>query len=125
MFLELALGNQEQHDQVNGLIVQRVEVDALLGPAKRAHHFVDQVRRSMRIPIPRPDAGAHGRFALFHTAAMASRCFGLDLPGCYQFLINSSMASHRLVACKSVMFALESECHLIHSVGISPFGHLA
>src|SRR6266850_5493318 len=58
MFLELALGNQEQHDQVNGLIVQRVEVDALLGPAKRAHHFVDQVRRSMRNPDTEPDAGA-------------------------------------------------------------------
>ena len=29
MLLELALGHQEEHDEVDGLIVQGVEIDAL------------------------------------------------------------------------------------------------
>ena len=44
MFLELALGNQKQHDELDRLIVKRVEVDALFRAAKRADDLVNQIR---------------------------------------------------------------------------------
>src|SRR6267154_1066013 len=50
MLLKLPLRHQEQHHQVNRLIVQRIKIDPLLRPPKRSYHLIDQVRGRMRNP---------------------------------------------------------------------------
>ena len=43
VFLELALGHQEQHHELDRLIVQGVETNALFGTAESADNLVNQV----------------------------------------------------------------------------------
>src|SRR5512138_1610868 len=64
MLLKLALGNEEEHDERDRLVVERVEVDALLRPAKGANDFTDQVGRGVRNANAKPDARAHGSLSL-------------------------------------------------------------
>ena len=64
MFLELALRHQEEHDQIDGLIIQRVKVDPGDRAAHRPDDFLDQIGRGMGDADSKADAGAHGRFAL-------------------------------------------------------------
>ena len=74
VFLKLTLGNEEEHDEVDRLIVERVEVDPFLRSPQRADDLVDQIGEAVvRNADAESDAGAHGGFALlFTTAAMAS-----------------------------------------------------
>ena len=103
VLLELALRHQEEHDQVDRLVVQGVEVHALLRAAQRADHLVDQVGRGVRDADAKADAGAHGGLALLDHRGDGLAMFGSILPVATRLLISSSMASQRLVARRSVM----------------------
>ena len=84
MLLELALRHQEEHDQVDRLVVQGIEVDAFLRAAQRADHFIDQIRRGVRDADAEADAGAHGGLALLDHRRDGVVMFGLDLAGRHQ-----------------------------------------
>ena len=60
MFLELTLRNEEEHDEIHRLIVERVEIDTLAGAAERADDFADQVRAGVGDADAEADARAHG-----------------------------------------------------------------
>src|SRR5687768_14348553 len=47
VFLKLALRHEEEHYQVNRLIIEGIEVYSLSRPAKRTDHFVNQIGRRM------------------------------------------------------------------------------
>ena len=79
MFLELALRNQKQHHQMNGLIIECVEIHAFGRPAERAHYFVNQIRGSVRNADAETDAGAHGGLALLDHRGDLIAVFRLDL----------------------------------------------
>jgi len=79
VFLKLALRHKEEHDQIDGLVVERVEIDAFGGPAQSADHFGDQVGRGMGDADAKADAGAHGRLALFDDGGDGLAVFGFDL----------------------------------------------
>ena len=64
MFLELSLRHQEKHREMNGLIVERVEVDPLPGPAEDSHHVGNKVGGGVGNSDAESDARAHGGFAL-------------------------------------------------------------
>ena len=81
MFLELALRDEEEHHQVDGLIVQGVEIDALLGAAEGADDFVDQVGGGVRDADAEADAGAHGGLALLDDGGDGFAVLGLDFAG--------------------------------------------
>ncbi len=59
MLLKLALGNQEQHNQIDWLVIQGIEIDAFFRAAKRADYFINQIGGGMRNADSKPDAGAH------------------------------------------------------------------
>ena len=67
--------------RLDRLIVQRVEVDALLRAAQRPDHFVNQVRGGVRNADAEPDAGAHRRLALFDHGGDGLEVFGFDFAG--------------------------------------------
>ena len=58
-------GTRKSIDQIDGLIVQGVEIDALAGAAEGADDFGNEVRGSVRDADAETDAGAHGGLALF------------------------------------------------------------
>src|SRR6266508_2831865 len=64
VFLKLALRNEKKHDEFDGLIVERVEVNSFPGAAKRAHHLIDQVRGGVWDADAEPNPCAHRRFPL-------------------------------------------------------------
>src|SRR5215472_11588110 len=66
MLLKLTLRHEEQHDELDRLVVERIEVDPFLGTAQRADDFVNQVRRSVRDTDAEADAGTHGRLAFLY-----------------------------------------------------------
>src|SRR4051794_24652351 len=53
------------------------------------------------MPMPKPIPVLIEDSLFFTTAVIASRCSGFILPDATKLPINSSMASHRLAACKS------------------------
>ena len=56
--------HQEEHDQIDRLIVQGVEINSLRRAAQGADYFRNQVRRSVRDADAETDAGAHRGLAL-------------------------------------------------------------
>jgi hypothetical protein len=86
MFLELALRDEEEHDQVNGLIVERVEVDAGAGTAKGSDDFIDEVGGGVRDADTEADTGAHRGFALFDDGGDGVMVFLLDAAGAYEVI---------------------------------------
>ena len=64
VFLELTLGNEEKHDEIYRLIVERIEVDAFLRATESTNDFRNQIGGRVRNPDAEPDARAHGSFAL-------------------------------------------------------------
>ena len=78
MLLKLTLWHQKQHDQVDGLIVQRIKIDALLGSAKRTHNLVDEIGRRVRNADTKPDTSAHRGFALLDHRGDGVEIFALD-----------------------------------------------
>ena len=64
MFLKLTLGNEEKHDEIYGLIVERVEVDTFLRATESTDDFGDQIGRCVGNADAETDARAHGSFAL-------------------------------------------------------------
>jgi hypothetical protein len=81
MLLELSLRHEEEHDEFYRLVVERVEVDALRGAAQRADNLVNQIRRGVRDADAKPDAGGHGRLALFDGGGDGVAVGGLNLAG--------------------------------------------
>ena len=81
VFLELALGNEEKHDEVDGLVVEGVEIHAALGTAKSADDFLDEVRGGVRDADAETDARAHGGFAFLDDGGNGVAVFGLDFAG--------------------------------------------
>ena len=81
MLLKLALRHEKEHDELHRLVVERIEIDARLGTAQRAHHFVNQVGRGVRNADAEPDAGAHGRLALLDRGGHGIAVPRLDFPG--------------------------------------------
>ena len=64
MFLKLTLGNEEKHDEIDRLIVERVEVDPFFRASQRTDDFGDQVCGSVRDADAKTNARAHGSLAL-------------------------------------------------------------
>ena len=65
VFLKLALGNEEKHDQIDGLIVEGVKIDAIFGTAESANDLINEIGRRMGNADAKPDAGAHRGLAFF------------------------------------------------------------
>lgn len=84
MLLELTLRHEEEHDQVDWLIVQGIEIDPSPGTAEGAHDFVDQVGGGMWYPDAEPDAGAHGGLAFFDHGRDGGTMFGFDLAALHE-----------------------------------------
>ncbi len=59
VFLKLALRNEKEHDQIDRLVVQCLEVDSLSRATKCADNFLDQFGRCMRDADAESDSGAH------------------------------------------------------------------
>ena len=59
VFLELALRDEEQHDELHGLVIEGIEVDPLGGAAERADDLVDQIRGGMRNADAETNARGH------------------------------------------------------------------
>ena len=99
VFLKLALGNEEKHDEVDRLVVERIELDPALGAAQGADDLGDQIGRGVRNADAKPDARAHGRLALLDDGGDGVFILGLDLAGGHEVvdqLINGLPAVRRL-----------------------------
>ena len=81
MFLKLALRHEEEHDELDGLVVERVEIDAFARAAERADDLEHQIRRGVRDADAEADAGGHGGFALFDGGGHGFAVAGLDFAG--------------------------------------------
>lgn len=81
VFLKLTLGNEEKHDEVHRLIVERVEVDPFLRAAQRTDDFRDQIGGGVRDADAEPDAGAHGSLALLDNRSDGLAVLRLDFSG--------------------------------------------
>ncbi len=102
VLLELPLGDQKKHDQIDRLIIQRVKINPLRERPKRPDHFLDQIGGGMRDADAKADARCSWRTRVFlRPSAMASRFSGLILPVETRLLMSSSIASQRLVAFSS------------------------
>ncbi len=78
VFLELALGDEEEHDEVDGLVVEGVEVSAVLGSAEGADDFVDEVGGGVGDSDSEPDAGAHRVLAFLDDGGDGVAVFGFN-----------------------------------------------
>ena len=78
--LELALRNQEQGHQMNGLIVQSVEVNPTSGTAKGGNHLGDHIGGGMRNSNSKSDAGAHGLLSFLDDGSDGFPVFRKDAP---------------------------------------------
>ncbi len=78
MFLKLTLRNEKEHDEVDRLIIERIEVHTGSGSPKGADHFINKVSRSVWNSNTETDSGAHRRFALFNDGSDGFPMFGLD-----------------------------------------------
>jgi len=78
VFLELALGNEEKHDEIDRLVVEGIEIDAFFGAPKSANDFIDEIGRGMGNTNAETDASAHRRFALFDDGGDGVVMFGFD-----------------------------------------------
>ena len=79
MLLELALRHEEEHDELDGLVVERVEVDARGAASESADDFWDEVGAGVRDADAKADPGAHGILALAHDGGDGLAILGLDL----------------------------------------------
>ena len=107
VFLELALRHEEEHDEIDRLIVQGVKVHAFLGSAERADDFVNQVRRGVRDADAESDAGAHRRLALLDDGGDRIVMLGFDLAGHHEVadqLVNGLPAISRLQIREDLVF---------------------
>ena len=86
MLLKLSLRHKEEHDQIDRLIVQRVEIDALGRAAQCADDFLDQVRRGVGNADAKTYAGAHGGLALFDHGDDGVATFRPNFMSCDQVL---------------------------------------
>ena len=59
MLLKLTLGNEEDHDELDRLVIERVEVHAGAGSAEGTDDFVNQIRGGVRDPDAEANAGGH------------------------------------------------------------------
>lgn len=82
--LELALRDQEEHHQGDGLVIQGIEGDALLGAPKSARDLRDQIAGRMGDPDAKADARAHRGLAFSHDGADRFPMLGLDTSGRHQ-----------------------------------------
>ena len=79
MFLKLALRHEEQHDEVHGLIVERIEINAFAGATQGADDFTDEIRAGVGDADAETDAGAHGGFALLDDGGDGVVMLGFNL----------------------------------------------
>ena len=80
MFLKLALRNQKEHDEIHGLIVERVEVDSFFRAAERTDDFINQIGGGVGDADAEPDAGAHRSFPFLDDGSNRLAMFGFDFP---------------------------------------------
>ena len=86
MLLELALGHQEKHDEIDGLVVESIKIDTRAGAAQRADHFGYQVRGGVRDTDTEADAGAHRCLALLDHRDDRFPVLGANLAGRHQVI---------------------------------------
>jgi hypothetical protein len=86
MFLKLSLRYQEEHDELDGLIVQRVEVDAFIGTTEGADDFRNQIRGGVGDTDAEPNARAHGRLALFDGGGDGIAVSGINFAGGHEII---------------------------------------
>lgn len=79
MLLELALGNEKEHDEIDRLIIERIKIDALFGTAKGADDLVNEIGGGVGNANAETNPGAHGGFALFDDRSDLVPVLGLDL----------------------------------------------
>ncbi len=78
MFLELTLGNEEKHDEIYRLIIERVEVDSFLRATQRTDDFGNQIGGGVRDADAESDTGAHGSLSLLDDSGDGLAMLGLD-----------------------------------------------
>src|SRR3954469_11228460 len=81
VLLKLALRHEEEHDKINRLVVERVEIDALLGASQSANDLVNEIGGGMRNANTETNPCAHGGLALFDNRRNSVVMLGLDLAG--------------------------------------------
>ncbi len=79
VFLKLALGHQEKHDQFDRLVIEGIEIHAAGGTSQSANDFANQIGRGMRDADAKSNARAHGPFALAHDGDDGIAMLRLDL----------------------------------------------
>ena len=78
VFLELALGNEEKHDEFHGLVVEGVKLHAAARAAEGTDNIVDEIGGSVGNANAETDAGAHRVFALFDDGGDLVAMFGFN-----------------------------------------------
>ena len=81
VFLELTLGNEEKHDEIYRLIIERVEVDPFLRATQCTDDFRDQIGGGVRDADAESDASAHRSLALLDDCGDGLAMLRLDFSG--------------------------------------------
>ena len=81
MFLKLTLRHEKQHDEIHGLIVERIEINAFARAAQGTDNFSDQVRARVRDADAEPNSRAHGRFPLLNHGGDGIVMLGFNFAG--------------------------------------------
>src|SRR5512143_813749 len=99
MFAGGVLGRQEQEEQVRGLAVQGVELDAPRGTAEREHEPLHALYLAVRFGDTLADAGAAERLLVTHRAVRGEQLGELAqhvrLVPCAE-LVNDELVAHRV-----------------------------
>jgi len=78
--LELALRREEEHAELNGLVVQRLEINRRIQPRDNGDDVLDAIDAGVGEGDTVADAGAVVGFAVFHRFADSSAIFRSNLP---------------------------------------------
>ncbi len=78
VLLKLALGNEEEHDEIHRLVIERIEINTLFRAAERAHHLVNEISRGVRDADSKANARTHRGFPLFDHGRDGIVMLGLD-----------------------------------------------
>ena len=81
VFLELSLRHEEEHGEVDRLIIERFEIDPLRGASENSHHVADQIGGGMGNADAEADSGAHGCFAFADDGGDGVAIFGFNFAG--------------------------------------------
>ena len=84
VFLELPLRHEEEGYEVDGLVIEGIEVNSRGGASEGSCDLRNEIRRSVRYSNTKPDSCGHGGLAFFDRGGNGRLLVGLEFAGMHE-----------------------------------------